>query len=203
MDRFFSPLTPFLTAICLNGNNSSNENHKCFSQISSDCFQYARWSLCVWSCVRASLCVSGWVVVVFMGCIIGALLFSTCLCSLLWNMKPNHCWTSELTAGHTHTHHQLICVYCLSFKKYELTQKHKQQKCQYEFLTQSFFILLVHLKPQISSGQALKTTAVLIHGNLRTAVSAAVQHCGFHWFVNKPRRRIKAPVWFLRAVPGS
>lgn len=116
-----------------------------FSNYSSDCLQYARWSLCVCSCVRVSVCVSGWVVVVFTGCIIGALLFSTCLCSLLWNMKPNHYWTSELTAGHTHTHHQLICVYCLSFKKCELTQTHEQQKCQYEFLTQSFFILLVHL----------------------------------------------------------
>ncbi len=151
------------------------------------------------------VCVSGWVVVVFMGCIIGVLLFSTCLCSLLWNMKPNHCWTSELTAGHTHTHthNQLICVFCLSFKKYELTQTLGQQKCQYKFLTQSFFILLVHLKPQISSGQALKRTAVLIHDNLRTAASAAVQHCGIHWFANKPRRDIFAPVCFLHADAGS
>ncbi len=107
------------------------------------------------------------------------------------------------THTHTHTHNQLICVFCLSFKKYELTQTLGQQKCQYKFLTQSFFILLVHLKPQISSGQALKRTALLIHDNLRTVASAAVQHCGIHWFANKPRRDIFAPVCFLHADAGS
>lgn len=92
----------FLSIVCLNGNNSSNENPTCVSQIIAVIACNMQDGLC--ACAHVCVCVSGWVVVVFMGCIIGALLFSTCLCSLLWNMKPNHYWTSELTAGHKHTH---------------------------------------------------------------------------------------------------
>ncbi len=111
---------------------------------SSDCLQSARLSLCA-LCVY--VCLREWV-----GCsgVHGVYYWSPAVLHLSLFSVVKHEAKSLLNLGahsththtHTHTHNQLICVFCLSFKKYELTQTLGQQKCQYKFLTHhssSFF----------------------------------------------------------------